>query len=266
MNEQDEFSGNQTLPIAYASDKPPSPLKAAWITGNRAAWQNRSPGLCLWGFGTLIIVGYYFIPAVRSVLDQIGRWKTEYGLWFSVLSTSVFGGLLPTVIPGLFGRKLPKAFWALLISNCIFCALKGLEVDLLYQLQAYVFGDDNDFSTICKKVFVDQVFYAPAIGLFNCVLFYIWRDNGYSFSRTRTSLGKNWYLHKVLPALISNWCVWCPAVILIYALPLALQLPVQNLILCFWVLILVFFTNEDFNEDEAVVGETSFEPDDGRAL
>lgn len=133
----------------------------------------------------------------------------------------------------------------MLISSCLFWGYKGLEVDMLYGFQAWMFGNNNDFKTVAFKVLFDMGIYAPTVGLLNCVLFYIWRDNNYSIAKTRQSLGENWYLKKVLPPLISNFCVWCPSAIAIYNLPLALQLPVQNLILCFWVLILVFFTTED---------------------
>ena len=222
-----------------------SPLKVAIRKGRQAAWENRWAGLCLWGFGFLIIAGYFNVEIVRLFFESIGRLKTQSGLLFGVVSTAIFGGLLPMVIPLAFGRRSPECFRSLLISNVLFWAFKGLEVDLLYRFQAWLFGNNNDLLTILSKVFVDMALYAPTIGLLNCILFYIWRDNGYSIPRTRKQLGKNWYVHKVLPALISNWCVWLPSVVMIYSLPLALQLPVQNLILSFWVLVLVFFTSPD---------------------
>jgi hypothetical protein len=221
-----------------------SPLQLAWRKGQDAAWQNRWPGLCLWLFGVALIAGYFYWQPVRAGLETLGDWKQRWGWVFSVCSTAFFGGLLPMFLPLAFGLKPPKSFSFLLVTNCVFWAYKGLEVDWLYSAQAWLFGDDSSLMTVASKVFVDQLVYAPLVGLFNCVVFYVWRDNGFSLERTRRSLGDNWYVRKVLPALISNWCVWLPSVVVIYNLPLALQLPVQNLILCFWVLVLVFFTNE----------------------
>jgi hypothetical protein len=37
--------------------------------------------------------------------------------------------------------------------------------------------------------------------------------------------------------LIANMAVWVPAVAVIYALPTPLQLPMQNMVLCFYTLI-----------------------------
>ncbi len=47
-----------------------------------------------------------------------------------------------------------------------------------------------------------------------------------------------WYSRRVLTPLISNLAVWLPAVTIIYSLPPALQLPMQNLVLVFFTLIL----------------------------
>ena len=222
-----------------------SALATALEKGKQAARQNRWPGLALWVFGVAVIAGYFLVAPVRSTLERLGELKTQYGLLFSLISTAIFGGLIPVLLQLLVNRKVPKGFVALLVGSVMFWAFKGVEIDLFYRLQASMFGNDNGVWTIVKKVIVDMALYAPFVGLLNCVLFYIWQDNDYSFSKTKTALGSNWYVHKVLPALISNWCVWLPAAIIIYALPLALQLPVQNLILCFWVLVLVFFATDE---------------------
>ncbi|WP_148618695.1 Mpv17/PMP22 family protein [Mariniblastus fucicola] len=229
--------------------KPNSALATAIQTGKQAAWQNRWPGAALWLFGVALIAGYYWFEPIRSGLERIGEVKTRYGILFGIVSTAIFGGLIPSILRVAVDRKVPQAFWGLLIANVIFWAFKGAEIDLFYRFQAWMFGDDSSVKTIASKVSFDALRYGPLMGLLNCVLFYIWQDNGYSFSQTRTALGRNWYVRKVLPALISNWCVWLPSAIMIYSLPLALQLPVQNLILCFWVLVLVFFTTTI--EDEA---------------
>lgn len=49
---------------------------------------------------------------------------------------------------------------------------------------------------------------------------------------------RGWYARTVLPTLIANFGVWVPAVAIIYALPTPLQLPRQNLVLCFFTLLL----------------------------
>jgi hypothetical protein len=41
---------------------------------------------------------------------------------------------------------------------------------------------------------------------------------------------------------MSTWAVWIPAVTIIYCLPAPLQIPLFNLVLCFWVLVLSFIS------------------------
>ncbi|MEM9944005.1 MAG: hypothetical protein AAF939_20775, partial [Planctomycetota bacterium] len=182
-------------------------------------------------------------PDFTESLNRVASLKEKLGIWFAFFSTAIFGGFLPLAIPRLLGSKLGKN-WnpAYLLSNLLFWGIKGMEVDIFYWFQTIVFGNSADFQTVAFKVAFDQFVYVPLFGGLNVILFYIWRDCNYSLSRTNIALGKNWYWRKVLPVLISNWFVWIPSCSLVYLLPLGLQLPIQNLILCFWVLIVAFMT------------------------
>ena len=208
-----------------------------------AARKNMWAGVILWLFGSAIVSAYYFVPAAREQLDRLAEVKTSWGYVFSFVSTAIFGGAIPSVIAATnngehFQRNLFLGF-----TNTILWALKGLEIDWFYRVQAAIFGNDQTFTSVLSKTLVDQLIYVPAFGLVNVVLFVIWRDNDFSCRRFRAALGSHWYAQHVLPVLISNWFVWIPAVLLIYGLPSGLQLPIQNLVLIFWILILTFFTS-----------------------
>ena len=217
--------------------------------------QNRLPTAILWLFGLGLIIGYYKWPPMEACLNGLGDVKSRFGFVFSFFSTAVFGGLLPALIPSLLGKRAPKVNGTNVITATLFWGLKGIEIDLFYRLQAWWFGDLSNWQIVGVKVLVDQFVYVPLIGVVNIVLFYLWRDNQFSVAETWSALGKHWYARRVLPLLISNWVVWIPAVGLIYSLPLPLQLPIQNLILCFWVLILVVFTHPELDggQSECVV-------------
>ena len=49
---------------------------------------------------------------------------------------------------------------------------------------------------------------------------------------------------RVLVVVCSTWVVWIPAVAIIYSLPSALQVPLFNLVLCFWCLLMSFISRE----------------------
>ena len=221
------------------------PWRRALRLGGKAALRNRVPALFLWLFGVGLIAGYYLFPPVSSALQQLQVWKAETGLLFAAVSTGLFAGAIPLGMSRLAGQSVPRPFVPYLTSNILFWAVKGVEIELFYRLQAVWFGDNSQWSTIVAKVFVDQVFYAPLVGLLNVVLFYRWRDRGYSGTDFVRGLNGQWYRDEFLPVLIGNWLVWLPACGLIYCLPQGLQLPIQNLILCFWVLILMFFTETE---------------------
>ena len=229
-----------------ADDNENSAFRQAFQKGVAAAKHNLYPAIGLWVFGVLLIICYFYVAPVRDWLNQLAVFKSNTGWIFAAISTAIFAGVIPVVIPRLFGTDNSSQLGlAYLSSNILFWAYKGIEVDLFYILQARLFGNDSDLSTILSKVAVDQLIYAPALGLLTVVLFYLWRDNQYAGEKFRVALGQRWYRNKVLPVLISNWFVWGPACVIIYLLPLGLQLPIQNLILCFWVLILSFFTEKN---------------------
>ncbi len=220
--------------------------------GLDAARRNRRAGVALWIFGCLIVAAYYYLPAAQRCLEQIAGWKTQFGYLFSGISTGLFGGLLPSLIQRLPAADRPPAEPASrAVSNTLFWALKGLEIDWLYRTQAWLFGDRAEWGTVAIKTAVDQLIYVPLFGLVNVILFYRWRQAGYRFATFRRDLGQHWYRDWVLPVLIANWLIWIPAVLVIYSLPTALQLPVQNLILCFWILLLTFLTTASASVKDA---------------
>ncbi|MEZ6095710.1 MAG: Mpv17/PMP22 family protein [Pirellulaceae bacterium] len=232
-------------------------LRLALQQGLAAGRANLKAGIFLWVLGTLIVLGYFYWSPCKQFLDAVGKAKEQYGILFGVVSTSLFGGIIPTLLlmkqPG---RKI--AFRTLLVANALFWAFKGLELDVFYRAQALMFGDDNSSKTVVLKTLFDALVYAPIIGLANVILFNRWLDLRFSLSKLWSELNPNWYVTRVLPVLISNWCVWIPAVVLIYLLPLALQLPIQNLVLVFWMLVLAILSKHaDANATDASTSTTT---------
>ena len=53
---------------------------------------------------------------------------------------------------------------------------------------------------------------------------------------------RHFWLWRVPENLVSGWMVWIPAVSMIYILPASLQIPLFNIVLCFWSLVLTLIT------------------------
>ncbi|MDX1682278.1 MAG: hypothetical protein R3336_04065, partial [Phycisphaeraceae bacterium] len=131
-----------------------------------------------------------------------------------------------------------------LVFLTVFWATKGIEVDLLYRLQTWMFGDGRDPATLVVKVLVDQGVYVPIWAIPSTVLAFHLHDCRYRLKHAWQTLGPHWYRRRVVPLMLANLGVWIPAVTLIYCMPAPLQLPTQNLVLCLWSLMVIFICDD----------------------
>ena len=94
------------------------------------AKSNLLPGAVLWVLGLALVIAYYQIEAVSEVLDRLGDFKLKYSPWFAIISTALFGSLIPWLVQAVFlksGEKQPFRHvpWLLLFFNvpCMFLVL-----------------------------------------------------------------------------------------------------------------------------------------------
>lgn len=207
--------------------------------------RNMVPGLILQVFVIAVVGSYYLFEPVAAAFNQVARLKLTYGFAFSAVSTSFFGGLIPFLVQ----KSRPKYRKLMPTSHVwffvILWAFKGMEVDLLYRCQAMMFGEGSSTWTLFRKTLFDQFIYVPLWGLTSCAIAMTWRQCGFSFGKTWDVLrDKRWWTDNLMVMMIPNWLIWVVAVVAIYCLPLALQLPVQNLVLCFWCILLIFLADD----------------------
>lgn len=222
-----------------ATEQPQVPtFRQCLRIGLAGARANILPGLILQAFAGSLVAAYYLIPSVAASLESFAAWKSQAGYFASLIGTGLFGGFIPWLYqrftlpdgerPALRIGLFLTAFWG----------LRGVDVDFLYRVQASLFGNGNDLATLAIKVFVDQfiicVFWAVPV----TAIAYAWKDAGFNAHVVLNDLRGSWYRRRVLPMLISNLFVWVPTCALVYALPLALQIPLFNLVLCFFTLLL----------------------------
>lgn len=242
-------------------------LREAVRLGLASARENALPGLILWIVAVAIVAGYYFLAPVTTALAALGRVKAEGGFLYSAISTAIAGGLIPFLwkramaarkragegisptngakpgVPASAGASTPAA-WAACLFLCLFWAEKGIEVDFLYRMQARVFGDGNSPLVIIPKVIVDQFGYNPLWAGWTQVLGYWWLEHSFKpASLVDPALWRTMGA-RVVTVLISTWGVWIPMVSVVYAMPGDLQIPLFNIALCFWGLMLASLTKE----------------------
>ena len=207
--------------------------------------RNLVPGLLLQATAATMIVLYLGSATAHAWLDGIGDAKLRYGYRFSALSTMLFGGVIPFVVLWGTGRADGTSKVRQLLFYVVFWTWKGVEVDAFYRLQAFIFGDGASFDVIVKKIFVDQFLYNPLWAGPTQVWFFLWKDCRFSRAAMRPRFVEQSLWRRVVIVTFSSWIVWIPTVAIIYALPSALQVPLFNLVICFWSLLLTSLSRRD---------------------
>jgi len=217
------------------------PASLPWRSGLQGLKAHFRAGLALQAAALALVLAYYHSAAARDALDRLMDFKLRTGFAFGIASTGLCGGLLPYAYlhyEGLKRTGRPRYGWRQGLGLTAFWAYKGFEVDLFYRVLARTIGPGHDVRTVLAKAFTDQFVYCPCFAVPVTVALYQWVDaHGRAGEVAADLRAPRWYARRVLPILISNAGVWIPAVAIIYSLPTPLQLPLQNIVLCFFTLL-----------------------------
>lgn len=209
-------------------------IKANIISAIR---ENLVPGLILQAFALSIVLAYFFYEPALPIFNATAALKLEYSTAFAIVATSLFGGFFPFCLLCL-RKKIKNKVWAHLLFNLLFWAFMGWLVDSFYQFQSVLFGDGNDAVTVIKKTLLDQFVFSVFITSPFVSAMYIWRASDFQWKVSKAVLKRSYFRQNLPATVFSTWIVWLPAVTLIYIMPPTLQLPLFNLVLFFFVLLL----------------------------
>lgn len=235
--EADPRGASEVSRASAAEPRATSGLRRLLRPGVEGLRQNLLPGLFLQLAALGVLLAYFTSPDFARVLDAVGALKVRFGFGFSMVTTALAGGVVPLAIL-LFTRRLqPERVAPELAFSLVYWALKGVEADALYRGQAWLFGAEATLGVVVSKVAFDQLIWNPFWAAPAQAFVFLWKAEGYSFERTAARLRNDGVLARVLMVLLPTWGVWLPAVAVIYAMPQPLQLPLFNLVLCFWSLL-----------------------------
>ena len=209
----------------------------------RALKVNFIPAICLQVIALGIGLSYFYWPASLPVFNFFGHLKAQYGVSYAVVSTAFFGGLLPYLYLLSAGQICFKPKSQLVFYCCLW-AIMGWLVDTFYGLQITLFGKDTDIATLIKKTAFDQFVFSALLTCPFLTLSYQFKDAQFSFKRFLQTLDRRLLLLYLPTMIVTNWLVWIPAVLLIYLMPPVLQIPLFNLVLCFFVLVLAMLNSD----------------------
>ena len=224
---------------------PRSHHRTSLAIGWEAARANLAPALLIQGLMLALLAGYYFVPAVADLLNDLAAYKLRHGFTFVVLAAVAAGAIVPELfLVFFFQRGRPNR---LNLRNLLFTvpiwAIDGVLVDILYRTQAAWLGNVVTFPVVLGKICIDQFGYNPFFAAPFGVLAYEWKNTGFRLESLVRGFTWDHYRDKIVPTLLATWAVWIPLMAMIYSLPLALQFPLFSLALTFWVLLLTYMTN-----------------------
>ncbi len=218
-------------------------LQAALKESSGAIRLNLLPCLVLQTLMAVMGAAYLWHPASRRAFGELAQLRTSWGLIFSFLGTSLAAGILPEILRLLVPTNAteeesePKIGTRLLFG-IPFWGIIGMQVDLFYRLQYFLFGPSDSTLVIFKKVLVDALIYCPLLAMPQVVCIFLWRDHGFSMDGFRGYTPLDFYALRIFPVLVANWMIWVPLVCIIYALPAALGVPFFIVGETFWVMVL----------------------------
>ena len=212
-------------------------MRNAFRIGLAAAKANVVPMLALWALAAALVAGYHLFPEAQSVLDCLGRFQRDYGIWAGFASQFVFCGAIPCVFRLSVAdirteHPVLKSF-----LQSLWCGCWGIVYVGFYAVQARLFGAGSDFATLAAKTAFDQFVWSPLLPVPCTAFFCLWMENGFSV-RTAARRFRDDFVRRVwLANLLPNWCIWIPAVLAIYAFTTALQVQILGLVGSFWALV-----------------------------
>jgi hypothetical protein len=229
---------------------PSLPPEAPWSAGLRGARANLAPGLVLQAVALAIVVAYYQYEPMRQLLGRLSEFRARTGLLYGCVATALFGGVLPCLYLKLHPATRHRYDGAQNACLIAFWGYKGIEVDLWYRFLARFVGEGHGPATVGIKMTLDQFVYCPIWAVPITVVIYQLCESHFDRKAVAADMRRpGWYRRRALPNLISNLGVWVPTVCIVYALPTSLQLPLFNLVLCFFTLLLAHLSQHTAKTD-----------------
>lgn len=209
-----------------------------------AARENLLPGVILQILLAGFLVGYFFWPEFEAALVWLGEVKARTGLVFALGSYIFAGAFLPELMRVVCfqGWRIRRENVRRFLLLAPFWGFFGIVVDGLYGLQAVMFGDGSDVWTIVKKVAFDQFLFSPFFGTPAIVGYFRCMASGFNWVTVRGFFKRDFFFDGVVPVQVAGWCVWIPAVAVVYLMPTPLQLLVAVFVQAFWVLLVTTLT------------------------
>jgi hypothetical protein len=198
---------------------------------------NRVPMLVLWALAASLAFAYYRLPGFAELLAPVKDWQARNGAVAAFATQFFFCGVLPAVFLSVVSEIKTEHHLLKCVLQSVWSGSWGIVYLWFYALQTRMFGGGHDIATLVAKTAFDEFVWAPFTSVPLTSLFFLWMGSGFSVSRAARTCREGFFRRVALPTLFSNWAVWIPAVMAVYAFPLDLQIFMLGLVSCFWTLV-----------------------------
>lgn len=213
--------------------------------GWQGAKANLVPALAIIFLAALLVISYYSFESVRVALTGLQELRTSWGLGFTMLSSALGAG----VIPGLFlmatgkARRDARGFMDILFTSLVW-ATNMIWVHYFYAFQDSFWGSGVTFKIIISKMLLDQFVFTPFLSIQHAAIGFRFRDLNYDFKMLLRAFRDDWTIKVIIPMLVNCWLTWIPGTMIVYSMPLALQIPLVVLIQLFFALEMAFISSK----------------------
>lgn len=215
-------------------------IRGALRIGLASVRANAVPMVVLWALAAALAVGYYWIPVVAAVLEPLRKWQGEHEFVGAFVSRVFFCGLVPGVFLLTVKAIRPKKPWTTMVAQALWCGGWGLFYVYLYRWMSEWFGDGPELLTLVKKTAFDMFVWSAFVMIPLNAVFFFWVGHDLSLAKAKENWPRHFVRELVLPNYITNWCIWIPVMMAVYAFPLTLQIHLGGFAGAFWTLVFLY--------------------------
>ena len=215
-------------------------IRAALRIGLVSVRANAVPMAVLWMMSVALAVGYYWISGVAAVLEPLRVWQGEHEFVGAVLSRVLFCGIVPGFFLLTVKTIRPKRPWATIVAQSVWCGGWGVFYVFLFRWMTEWFGAGPELMTLVKKTAFDMFVWSAFVMVPLNAVFFFWVGQDLSLAKAKENWPRHFVRELVLPNYITNWCIWIPVMMAVYAFPLTLQIHLGGLAGAFWALVLLY--------------------------